>query len=163
MKNDIIRQIIQLVVQAQTLATKIGIPNILQPGLIKEMIIAQILDHEIIHSKRDADACDPVNRSLKFEYLSCLEGGSGQIDRMFKEPEEKRLESLKRIRRNHRVFLAVFYKTAPLVVKTIYELTTEVIIAETERQLDRSENNIAHVGFSEVWAEKNGKIVFQSA
>lgn len=77
MKRTIIRQIIQLVVQAQKLALQIGIPNILQPGLVKEMIIAEILGHELIHSKRDADACDPNNPSVKYEYLSCYEGGSG--------------------------------------------------------------------------------------
>lgn len=90
MKKEIIRKIIKLVIQAQELALKIGIPNILQPGLVKEMIIAETLGHQLIHSKRDADACDPNNPSIKYEYLSCYEGGSGQLDRMFKEPPKKK-------------------------------------------------------------------------
>lgn len=94
MKRAIIRQIIELVKHAQKLASQIGIPNILQPGLVKEMIISEILGHELIHSKRDADACDPNDPNLKYEYLSCYEGGSGQFDRMFKEPEDKREASL---------------------------------------------------------------------
>jgi hypothetical protein len=69
MQRAIIRQIIQLVVQAQKLSLKIGIPNILQPGLVKEMIIAEILGHELIHSKRDADARDPNDPKVKYEYL----------------------------------------------------------------------------------------------
>ncbi len=162
MKREIIRQIIQLVVQAQKLALQIGIPNILQPGLVKEMIISQILGHELIHSKRNADACDPNDPSMKYEYLSCYEGGSGQLDRMFKEPEDKREESLNRIRRNQMVYLAVFFKKDPLTVKAIYEIEPEILVAETERQLDRSRNPISHVGFSENWARTNGKLVYQN-
>ena len=90
MKKEIIRSIIKLVIQAQELADKISIPNILQPGLVKEMIIAETLGHELIHSKRDADACDPNDPSIKYEYLSCYVGGSGQLDRMFKSPQEER-------------------------------------------------------------------------
>jgi len=63
-KNRVIKAIVQLVAQAQELALSIGIPNILQPGLVKEMIIASILGHELIHSKRDADACDPNNPDI---------------------------------------------------------------------------------------------------
>lgn len=57
-EEKIIRKIIRLVIKAQEFAIKIGIPNILQPELIKEMIISEILRHDLIHSKRDADACD---------------------------------------------------------------------------------------------------------
>ena len=64
------------------------------------MIIADPLGHDLITSKRDADACDPNDPTIKYEYLSCKEGGSGQLDRMFKEPPEKRAESLARITRN---------------------------------------------------------------
>lgn len=86
MARNIHRQIIRLVIQAAELAQTVGIANLLQPGLVKEMIIADILGHELIHSKRDADAHAPGNPDEKYEYLSCKEGGSGQLDRMFKEP-----------------------------------------------------------------------------
>lgn len=162
MKKEIIRSIIKLVIQAQELALKIGIPNILQPGLVKEMIIAETLGHELIHSKRDADACDPNDPSIKYEYLSCYEGGSGQLDRMFKEPKEKREESLYRIWRNKKIYFAIFFKNNPLKIKVIYEIEPKVLVAETERQLDRSSNAISHVGFTEKWAESNSKIVYKS-
>ena len=45
--------------------------------------------------------------------------------------------------------------------KIIYELSIKNVVAETERQLDRSVNAISHVGFSEVWAEKNGIVVYE--
>jgi hypothetical protein len=162
MKKEIIQTIIKLVLQAQELASKIGIPNILQPGLVKEMIIAETLGHELIHSKREADACDPKNSSIKYEYLSCYEGGSGQLDRMFKEPKEKREESLRRIWRNKKIYFAIFYKNDPLKIKTIYEIEPEVLVAETERKLNKSKNSISHVGFTEEWAKSNGKVVYRS-
>ena len=70
MAREIYRKIIELVLKAAELARSIGISNLLQPGLVKEMIIADILGHELIHSKRDADAHAPGNPSEKYEYLS---------------------------------------------------------------------------------------------
>ena len=144
MKQKIITEIIKLIRKAQKLAFKIGIPNILQPGLVKEMIISEILNHDLIFSKRNSDACDKKDYSIKYEYLSCYEGGTGQLDRMFKKPLEKRTESLQRITRN----------------KMIYEIFPTILLKETESQLDRSANAISHVGFSEDWAKSNGKIVY---
>ncbi len=54
MAREIIHRIIELIVKAQELASSIGIGNLLQPGLVKEMIIADILGHTLISSKRDA-------------------------------------------------------------------------------------------------------------
>jgi len=161
MARRIIRRIIALVVKAQELARSIGIANILQPGLVKEMIVADILGHDLITSKRDADACAPNDPSIKYEYLSCKEGGSGQLDRMFKEPPEKRAESLARITRNTKIYFAVFHKTNQIKVKVIYELEPRVVLKETERQLDRSRNAISHVGFSIKWVADNGKVVYE--
>lgn len=125
------------------------------------MIIADILGHELITSKRDADAHAQGNVSIKYEYLSCKEGGSGQLDRMFKHPPEKRRQSLSRITRNDKIYYAVFYSDNQAKVKIIYEVIPDVLLKETKRQLDRSENYISHVGFSESWAEDNGKVVYK--
>jgi hypothetical protein len=161
MTRDIKRQIIALVLQASELARSIGIANLLQPGLVKEMVIADILGHELIHSKRDADAHARGDPNEKYEYLSCKEGGSGQLDRMFKEPPEKREESLTRITRNTQFYLAVFYANNQSACKVIYEISPDVILAETELRLDNSRNAISHVGFSENWARENGRIVYE--
>ncbi|MGH9850390.1 MAG: hypothetical protein ACREBD_11180 [Blastocatellia bacterium] len=161
MAREIIRRIIDLVIKAQELARSIGIDNLLQPGLVKEMIIADVLGHKLIISKRDADACDPNDPSIKYEYLSCKEGGSGQLDRTFKEPPDKRAESLARITRNKKVYFAVFYKTNQIKLKTLYELDPSVVLEETKRQLDRSRNAISHVGFSINWAAQNGKVIYE--
>ena len=160
MAREAYQRILKLVLKAAELARSIGINNLLQPGLVKEMIIAEILGHELIHSKRDADAHASGNPNEKYEYLSCKEGGLGQLDRMFKEPAEKRAESLERITRNSKVYFAVFYEANQTKCKIIYEIDPAVVAAETERKLDRSCNEISHVGFSEKWARSNGRLVF---
>lgn len=162
MARETYRKIIELVLKAAELARSVGISNLLQPGLVKEMIIADILGHELIHSKRDAEAHAPGNPREKYEYLSCKEGGSGQLDRMFKEPADKRAESLSRVTRNRKVYFAVFYEENQTKCKVIYELDPSVVVEETNRQLDRSRNAISHVGFSEDWARGNGRVVYQS-
>ena len=161
MARDEYRRIIQLILKVAELVRLIGISNLLQPGLVKEMIIADTLGHELIQSKRDADAHAHNNPDEKYEYLSCKEGGSGQLDRMFKEPADKRAESLTRITRNSQIYLAVFYAADQTRCKVIYELDPEVMKEETERQLDRSRNSISHVGFSIAWARRNGRIVYE--
>jgi hypothetical protein len=160
MGREIYRTIIDLVLKAAELARTIGINNLLQPGLVKEMIIADILGHELITTKRNADAHAVGNPNKQYEYLSCKESGSGQLDRMFKSPPGKRAESLARITRNNKIYFAVFYETEQTKCKVIYEIEPEVLLTETERQLDRSSNAISHIGVNETWAKENGKIVY---
>ena len=83
------------------------------------------------------------------------------MDRMFKSPSDKRAESLCRITRNKMIYLAIFYKKNPLRIKVIYKIQPSVLLKETERQLNRSSNEISHVGFSENWARSKGKVIFQ--
>ena len=151
MSRRVYRRIIELILEASELARSVGISNLLQPGLAKEMIIADILGHELIHSKRDADAHALGNPNERYEYLSCKEGGSGQLDRMFKEPPDKRTESLTRITRNSKIYYAVFYADNQTRCKVIYELEPDAVLEEAERQLDRSRNTISHVGFGIRW------------
>lgn len=160
MERDVYRRIIDLVTEAAELARAVGIRNLLQPGLVKEMIIADALGHDLIPSKRHADARDRANPTLVFEYLSCVEGGTGQIDRLFREPPEKREQSLERIRRNHRIYIAVFRADNQLALKVIYELEPAIVLEEAERQLLKSRNVISHVYFSEKWARRHGAVVY---
>ncbi len=161
MSQAVFRKIVELIRSAQDLAVKVGLPNILQPGLVKEMIIADILGHKLISSKRNADACDPNDSSIQYEYLSCKEGGSGQLDRMFKAPPAERAKSLERITRNKMIYYAIFYEENQLKPKVIYAIKPEVLLHEAIRQLDRSRNDISHCGFSNNWARDNGLIVYE--
>ena len=163
MAREGFRKIIELVRKAAELARTVGIQNLLQPGLLKEMIVADLLGHALIPDKRGADAHDPADHTVKYEYLSCKEGGTGQLDRMFSAPPDKRAESLARITRNHLVFFAVFEARGQTQVKIIYELDPEMVLRETERRLDNSINQISHVGFSENWARANGRIVYSKS
>ena len=159
MAKATIRRIVDLVVQAQQLAKSIGIDNLLQPGLVKELIIADVLNHKVIISKHDADACDPDDASVKYEYLSCKEEGTGQLDRMYSKPPLRRAKSLARISRNSKVYFAVFFRDNQIKLKAIYELEPDVVLAEAKRKLDRSRSS--HIGFGIRWAKQNGKLVYE--
>ena len=156
-----ISQIIELIQKAQEIASKHGFQNLLQPGLVKELIIADKLGHDVHKTKHDPDAYDPNDPTRKYEYLSCFEGGSFQLDRMFKSPADKRAKSLDRIMRNHKIYCAVFEKESPLNLLSIFEVESPIMLREAERQLDRSRNAISHIGFTIRWAQENGKQVYK--
>lgn len=155
-----IYQIVEYVRKAQELASKHGIRNLLQPGMVKELIMADILGHEVHRTKHEPDAWDPKDPSKNFEYLTCFESGTFQLDRMFKSPAEKRAKSLARITRNSLIYCAVFEENSPLNVIKIYKIHVQVFLREVERQLDASRNQISHVGITVNWCEKNGEIVY---
>ncbi|HPY32062.1 MAG TPA: hypothetical protein PLT00_15880 [Verrucomicrobiota bacterium] len=155
-----IAQIISYVRKAQEIAAQHGFKNLLQPGLVKELVVADILGHEVHRTKHEPDAYDPANPKRKFEYLSCFDGGTFQLDRMFKSPADKRAKSLERITRNSAIYCAVFDKESPLNVITIYEVPVDVLLREAERQLNASRNDISHVGVTIKWAQQNGKVVY---
>jgi hypothetical protein len=157
-----IRQIIAYIRQAQEIAVQHGFKNLLQPGLVKEMIISNILVHEVHRTKHEPDAHDPVDPSRKFEYLTCTQGkknGTFQFDRMFKSPPDKRAKSLERISRNSAIYCAVFDEDSPLDVIIIYKVPVDIMLREAERQLDASRNKISHVSYPINWAQQHGKVV----
>jgi hypothetical protein len=155
-----IRQIINYVRQAQEIAAQHGFKNLLQPGLVKELVVADILGHEVHKTKHEPDAFDPAKPERKFEYFSCFEGGTFQLDSMFQSPADRRAKSLTRITRNAAIYCAVFDRESPLDVLTIYEVPVEVMLREAERQLDVSRNEKSHVSYPIKWAQQNGKVVY---
>jgi len=159
-KQAQLKKIVSLLKEAQELATKVGFNNLFQPGLVKEIITGAALGHEVHTTKHEADAWDPKDPGKLYEYLSCWEGGTFQLDRMFKSPEDKRKKSLQRIVRNDCFFCVVFQQESPLDIKVIYKVPTEKILKETERQLTASSNDISHVGFTIKWAKANGEEVY---
>lgn len=158
-----IHQIIEYLKAAQAIARKHGFTNLLQPGLIKEMVVADILKHDVHKTKHAADAFDPNDPSIQYEYLTCFEKGSFQLDRMFKKPLEKRIKSLNRIKRNRAIYCAVFEVENPLTVSVIYEIDPDLMMKEAERILDASSNDISHMGFTPKWAKEHGKVVYNKA
>lgn len=61
MSRDVYAKIIDLMIEAARLAQAVGITNILQPGLVKEMIIAEHLD---IESSRPREMLMPVTKTI---------------------------------------------------------------------------------------------------
>ena len=99
-----VSRMIDSLVEAQTLARSIGISNITQPGLIKEVVMALELGHDLIPSKRLPDACSKTKPTLFYEYLSCQKGkDTFAFDDMKSRPLEAKEKSLNRIKRNDKV------------------------------------------------------------
>jgi hypothetical protein len=155
-----ISEIINHLRKAQEIAARHGFKNLLQPGLVKEFVVADILGHEVHKTKHEPDAFDPADPGRKFEYLSCFGGGTFQLDRMFSSPPDKRKKSLERIARNTAIYCAVFDKESPLDVLVIYEVPVEEMMREAGRQLDASRNEISHIGVTIKWVQQRGKLVY---
>jgi hypothetical protein len=66
--------------KAREIAAQHGFKNLLQPGLVKKLVVADILGHEVHKTKHEPDAFDPANPERKFEYLSCFDGRTSQLD-----------------------------------------------------------------------------------
>lgn len=147
-------QIIDLLKQTQKLAEdKYGITNILQPGVIKELIMAEILGHSLVPQKDLPDAQDA--KGNYYEYLASIrrvnvktnKGCSFQMDRLTKN-------NLTRVTRNKAFYFGIFKNH--LEIDEIWEVTVPVVLAEVQRQLDNCKNEIAHVNFLLKWLTENG-------
>lgn len=149
--------IISLLLQAQAHAEKNhGISNILQPGIIKELIMAEILGHQLIPQKDFPDAKD--DNGNFYEYLASIRrvdtktnrGCSFQMDRITKN-------NLSRITRNNAFYFGIFKNH--LEIEQIWVVETPLVLLEVERQLNKCKNNIAHVNFLLKWLQANGELI----
>lgn len=147
-----------LLKEAQRIAfEKHGVPNILQPGIIKELMMAEILGHDLIPQKDAADAKDKTGNT--YEYLASIrrvgvvtnKGCSFQMDRIT-------TSNLHRVTRNRAFYFGVFKDH--LEVEEIWKVEIPIVLAEVERQLDKCKNDIAHVNFLLKWLEGHGTKVF---
>lgn len=141
-----IHDIVAHIRAAQELATELGIPNILQPGLVKELILAEALGHTPITSKASADARD--EQGHLYEYLCSLSKSNNfQIDRVTQGNRE-------RITRNEAFYFAFFGDS--ITLGEVYRVETSVVVREAERQLTRSRNKISHLNLTGAWVRRNG-------
>jgi len=151
-------ELIDLLKKAQRIAlAKHGVPNILQPGAIKELMMAEILGHDLIPQKDSADAKDKNGNT--YEYLASIrrvdvatnKGCSFQMDRVTPN-------NLNRVTRNKGFYFGVFKDH--LEVDEIWKVEIPVVLTEVKRQLEKCKNDIAHVNFLLKWLEENGTKVF---
>ena len=156
--NTIANHIVELLREAQVLALQgFGISNILQPGIIKELIMANVLGHQIIPQKDASDAKDKDGNM--YEYLASInrievrtnKGCSFQIDRIVKN-------NLSRVTRNKAFFFGIFKDH--LELEEIWEIDIPTVLEEVQRQLASCKNEIAHVNFLLKWVKENGGKVF---
>ena len=153
-KGDLIKHL----KSAQQIANlNYGIENILQPGVIKEMIMADILNHTLITQKDSSDAKDFEGT---YEYLASIrrinvktnKGCSFQLDRITEK-------NLFRITRNKAFYFGIFKNH--LDIEQIWRVETDIILKEVNRQLEKCKNEIAHVNFLLSWLECNGKLIYK--
>lgn len=154
-------EIMDLLRRTQDIAQdRYGITNILQPGVIKELIMAEILGHKLVPQKDLPDAQDSDGNY--YEYLASIRrvnvktnlGCSFQMDRVTKS-------NMTRVTRNSAFYFGIF-KTH-LEIEEIWRVEVPVVHAEVERQLKSCKNEIAHVNFLLKWLEANGSLVYPTA
>jgi len=133
-----------------------GIKNVFQPGMARELLIAEALGHTVHSPKHGHDAVTAEGEVC--EYLTAYSGSQIQLDRMFKTPEEKRQKSLLRISRYDRIY-AVFFKRDTLVIDSIFLLDPATVLSEAIRLLDGSKNDISHIAFSTTFILSVGQSV----
>ena len=138
--------------------------NLFQPGLIREMIVAEKLGHNVNTIKREHDAQSQyLNQSGthdKYEYLTAYGGGSFQIDRV-RSSLNFRAQQLDRITRNNAIFCASFDKDT-LNIISIYQIDPTTLANDAERQLDNANlggKQITHLSFPRTWVVNNGTLI----
>ncbi|MEW5681213.1 MAG: hypothetical protein AB1780_02460 [Pseudomonadota bacterium] len=145
---------------AQIADEEFAISNILQPGIIKELIMSGILGHRLNPVKNQCDAFDEENRPI--EYLASIRrvgvianaGCSFQMDRMTRN-------NLNRITRNHEIYFGIFQDH--LTIQEIWKVPVRVVHTEAQRQLPGGANAIGHVNFLLRWVQNNGERIFPGA
>ena len=127
--------------------------DLLTPGFLKEVIIGGILGHHVHRTKHGPDAYADKSEEVCYEYLSCKEGGSFQLDRIHEE-------NLYRITRNDAFFFALFSKDNSLQAVKIYRVETDVVLAEAVRKISNMKESSKHIGFGHKWTKENGRLVW---
>ena len=127
--------------------------DLLTPGFIKEWKVSEILGHECHKTKHGADAYSKDGKE-KYEYLSCKEGGSFQLDRIHED-------NLHRVERNDAIFFALFDKQNGLECKCIWKCDTPTFLAEVKNKIASARKESSkHVSFSINWVKENSEKVW---
>jgi hypothetical protein len=127
--------------------------DLLTPGFIKEWKVSEILGHECHKTKHGADAYSK-DRKEKYEYLSCKEGGTFQLDRIHED-------NLHRVERNDAIFFALFDKQNGLECKGIWKCDTPTFLAEVKNKIASARKESSkHVSFPIKWVKENSEKVW---
>jgi hypothetical protein len=157
-RSEFVSRLRSSIHELQEAGAELGYKNILQPGLIKEILIADTLGHRSLPSKQGANAS--AGEDL-FEYVTCAgNNGTFQWAVMYADPPEKKERSLDRIRRIAAVFCAVFDEDNPVGLIRIFRVATSDVLSEVSRQLDRGKSpTTVHLRMG--WVREFGRLVWE--
>lgn len=157
--NQELIQAANQIVEAVKIFQKYGQSNPLQPGFLKEFVMAQILNHEVVIDKHLADG---VSGDDFFEYLTCSSSAKTQqfaFDGMKNGDDESMNKSLSRISRNKEVIFAVFDGLIPI---EMYKVDSSVVYKFVKENLIRrktSKNNEHTVNIGLNWVKQNCEVI----
>lgn len=127
--------------------------DLLTPGFIKEWKISEILNHNCHKTKHGPDAYS-LDGKESYEYLTCKDGGSFQLDRIHKD-------NLHRIERNDTFFFALFDKDNGLECNMIWKCNTDIFLKEAKVKIETMSESSKHISFSKSWVSENCELVYQ--
>lgn len=127
--------------------------DLLTPGFLKEWLVSELLGHECHKTKHGPDAYSKDENRLPYEYLSCKEGGTFQIDRIDDT-------NLHRIERNDKFFFNLFDENSGLKCLKVWEVETDKVLEEANRKIKNMSETSKHIGFGKRWVKQNGKLVY---
>jgi len=157
--NAKVKKAINLIKEGIGIFVDVGQHNPLQPGFIKEVVLAQLLKHDVVLDKHLPDA---AKEDKVYEYLSCMITAitpTFAFDGLKTTNEEEMNRSLKRISRNDGIFFAVY---EGLDVIEVYYSDTYVIHDRVRDNLlgriaKKSKNNEHTVNITLKWVRDNCK------
>tara|TARA_Y100000310_G_scaffold219139_1_gene220529 strand:+ start:35 stop:505 length:471 start_codon:yes stop_codon:yes gene_type:complete len=155
MANRKMIEFFDLVTRLNKLKNEMGFTqDLLTPGFIKEVMTGYKLGHYVHRTKHGPDAYNDESETEKYEYLSCKEGGSFQLDRIDDT-------NLHRIERNDKFYFASFNNTDGITIEEIYVVDTSIVLSEAKVKISKMSASSKHIGFSLNWVKQNGKIVYK--
>jgi len=126
--------------------------DLLTPGFIKEWMVSDILGHKCHKTKHGADATS-LDGTEKYEYLSCKEGGTFQLDRIHRN-------NLHRIERNNAFFFALFDQNDGLKCLKIWKGATSDVLSECLKKFETMSTSSNHICISKKWVMDNCQLVY---
>jgi len=126
--------------------------DLLTPGFIKEWLVSDILGHKCHKTKHGADATS-LDGTEKYEYLSCKEGGTFQLDRIHRN-------NLHRIERNNAFFFALFDQNDGLKCLKIWKGATSDVLSECLKKFETMSASSNHICISKKWVMDNCQLVY---
>jgi hypothetical protein len=170
MDKEVIERIRKLLIEADSLLKSNGFSGVTTPGIIKEIIIGDALNHEVHKTKHGSDACDRNDDTIKYEYLTATRkkkpkpDGECQIDRI----DDTNLDKISKNTKHY----FVWFDADSLEKFMVYELDSSIVLQSAKEKINCGMNKAkekgnrwtsVHIGWSETEIIKlGGKIKYDN-